>query len=182
MVLINFIFVIINILILVLGFLLIKSKLRNLTVNKEILESIKKEINIMIVKLNETTLNNITLVEGKTRELERLIRIVDKKRSGLDIKIEDTKDFFETPDEKINNLTYSPQKIVKQSKEMSENVDSINFSERMIDTIDEVIKDLPIREKIKILLDEGFSHEDIRKKLKLSSGEFELILNIEGLR
>ncbi|HPO49370.1 MAG TPA: hypothetical protein PLO89_03505 [Spirochaetota bacterium] len=180
--LLNFIFVIANILVIAFGFLLMKSKLQKLTVNKEILESIKKEINMMIVKLNETTVNNISLVEAKTKDLERLIRIADKKRSGLDIKIEDGKDFFEKPDEKLNNLTYSPQKIVKQSKETSENEYRVNFSERKIDTIDEVIKDLPVREKIKILLDEGFSNEDVRKKLKMSSGEFELILNIEGLR
>ncbi|HOV14871.1 MAG TPA: hypothetical protein PK771_11345 [Spirochaetota bacterium] len=180
--LINFIFVVINVLILAVGFLLIKNKLEKLTVNKEILESIKKEINLMIIKLNETTVNNITLVEEKTKALEKLIKVADKKRSGLDIKIEDTKDFFDKPDEIINNLTYSPQKIVKQSKEMSENLDSINFSEREIDSIDEILKDLPVREKIKVLLEEGYSQEEIRKKLKLSTGEFELILNIEGLR
>lgn len=179
--LINFFFVVINILILAVGFLFIKNKIEKLTVNKEILESIRKEINSMIVKLNETTVNNITLVESKTKELERLIRIVDKKRSGLDIKIEETKDFFDTPDKNLNILTYSPQKIVKQSKELSENEDSINFTDGETNSIDEIIKDLPMRDKIKVLLEDGLTKDEVRKKLKLSSGEFELILNMEGL-
>ncbi len=184
--LLNFIFVIVNILILVVGFLLIKNKLYKLTVNQDILESIKKEINLMIVKLNETTVNNITLVEEKTKDFERLIRLADRKKSGLDIKIEDTKDAFEKNDQIIDNLTYSPQKIVKQNRESSENLDrKILHKDEMVDqanSIDELLKDLPVREKIKLLFEEGYTSEEIRKKLKLSPGEFELILNFEGLR
>ena len=41
--------------------------------------------------------------------------------------------------------------------------------------------DLPLNEKVKILYEEGWNAIDIRKKLSLSEGEFDLITNIEKI-
>jgi hypothetical protein len=184
MTLINFLFFVANVLLLLIGFYLIKKKIENLVINKEILESIKKEINGMIVKLNETTINNINLIEEKTRILERTLRIADKKTSGLDVKIQANKDELDSFNLKFDELTYSPQKIIKQTGKIIEKqiVEEEIYDEKEMKEIDEELENMTINEKVRFLLERGFDKEGIRKKIGLSSGEFELIMNIENIR
>lgn len=187
MTLLNFFLVIINILIMIFGYLYMKKKIERLVLNKDILKDIKREINDLIVKLNETTVNDITIIEEKAKKLESLLRLSERKIRSLDGKNppEDIiiKEFIEKP--KIN--TYSPQIIVKQSLINTENykeeLDDLTKipNERKLDSIDEVLNGLPLNEKVKILYEEGWNAVDIRKKLSLSEGEFDLIKNIEKI-
>jgi hypothetical protein len=179
MVLINFLFFISNVLLLIFGFVVIKKKTERLVINKEILADIKKEINSMIIKLNETTMNNINLVEGKARSLEKLIKLADRKAGGLDGKIADF--VPENGDFKKENSTYSPTMVVKQSNEITDKIikrEEVKNGEFKV--VEERIKDLPINEKVRYLLNEGFSMDEIKKRFGLSEGEFELIMNLEN--
>ena len=178
MVLINFLFFISNVLLLVFGFLYIKKKTEKLVVNKEILSDIKKEVNSMIIRLNETTVNNINLVEDKARSLEKLIKLAGRIGGGLDEKMSG---YSGEEADRLSGMTYNPQKIAKQSIETVEKM--IKVEEKKADelkTAEETVKDMPINEKVMYLLNEGFSADDIRKKYGLSSGELELIMNLES--
>jgi len=184
MTLINFLFFIANLLLFLIGFYIMKKKIENLVINKEILDSIKKEINSMIVKLNETTVNNINLIEERASKLEKLIRVADKKASGLDNKVQENSEELEKFDIKFNELTYSPQKIVKQSAKTAENhiIEEKIVDIKELDLFDDELDNLTVNEKVKFLVNRGFEKEEIKRKIGLSSGELELIMNIENLK
>jgi hypothetical protein len=181
MVLINFLFFISNVLLLIFGFLFIRKKIEKLVVNKEILTEIKKEINSMIIRLNETTVTNINLVEEKARILEKLIKFADRKAGGLETKIMEINDSPEKFNLTAGIQTYNPQKIIKQSTDTTEKIYKQDFiRNEEFRKMEDEIGDLPINEKVRLMLNEGFTSEEIKRKFGLSTGEFELILNLES--
>lgn len=182
MVLLNFFLLLLNILILIGGYLIIKSKFEKRYINKNIIEDVKKEINNIIIKLNETTFSNISLIDEKIKRLSRMLNFVDKKIAGLDKKI---KDSFEEEDKEENllkNLTYSPQKIVKQTQifsEIKKEEEDRKIAEEKL--LDEQMKNMAIDHKVIFLIEKNWNIEDIKKKLNISSGEIELILNLNKI-
>src|SRR5512138_2730500 len=106
----NIVLFCINIVVLAIGFFIINSKIEKKVINQEILSKIKKEINSMIVELNNATLNNVTLVEQKLKELDNKIIIADKKKAGLKINIQSKKDEMRDLFENIEKITYTPKK------------------------------------------------------------------------
>jgi len=177
--LINIILFFLNLIFLFFGYYIIKNKIEKKVVNKQILNKIKDEINSMIIKLNETTVNNISLVDGKIGELNKRIILADKKKAGLKIDILKNKEDDVFKD--IKEYTYSPKKVVKQSIKNTENLfDNVINGE--ISSIDDKIKDMTDIEKLNFLIDEGWDLNKIQKKLKISTGELELFLNTQKLR
>jgi hypothetical protein len=69
-------------------YLILKAKLKALVDPKAVLESIREEIDRMIVELNSTTDRNITLLEDKVQSLSRLLEQADKKIGILRREIE----------------------------------------------------------------------------------------------
>lgn len=177
--LINILFVFLNLTIVFFAYFIIKKRIERKVINKEIIKDIKKEINSIIIQLNETTLNNISLIDDKIKSLDKKIVLADKKNAGLKTSLskhkDDTHDLFNQLDQ---NISYTPQKVVKQSKKIAENLNKeIKTDEN--NEIDEKIKDMSILDKAGFLIKNGWGLEDIQKKTGLSSGELELIINIE---
>ncbi|MBN2545417.1 MAG: hypothetical protein JXB50_06450 [Spirochaetes bacterium] len=171
------------------AYFFIKERIEKKIVNKAIIDKIKKEINSMILQLNETTLNNINLIEDKIKNLDKKLILADRKKTGLKIetknenngKKEMTLFSNEIPEKKVQQFTYNPEKIVNQTIKAT---DIIKKEDDLINKnkIDEELKELPSNnEKVRLLIGYGWNLSDIKKKLKLSSGELELLLNIENI-
>ena len=69
-------------------YLILKAKLRRSVDPKSILESIREEVDRIIVELNSTTDRNITLLEDKVQSLSALLEQADKKVGILKREIE----------------------------------------------------------------------------------------------
>lgn len=173
----------INIFLIFFSFFYLKYWLEKKIMNKEILSELKKEINNVIINLNDTTINNINLMEGRIKErLEKLNEILDftdKKIHGLDKistkKIKIINEEAKKEEEEINKVkVYSPQKIVKKQIEVAEN------KKRNDMALDLALKDLSLPEKIRYLRKEGFDNEEARKKLNLEIGEFQFFENMNN--
>jgi hypothetical protein len=63
MVAMGFVLAFFNFIIIFFCYLVINHRLEKKLVNKDVLKNIKEEMNSIIIKLNETTLNNISLIE-----------------------------------------------------------------------------------------------------------------------
>lgn len=177
MILFNIIFVIINLLIVFCAYFIITNRIEKKLINKEVLEKIKEEINSLIVKLNETTVKNISLFEDKKKTLDKKMILADKKKAGLDATLfNEIEEKNENSVKESNNKVYSPQKILKKSIRNSE------IKERNDVEIDDKIKEMPIIEKASFLFNSGWNLKDIQKKLGISSGELEFIMNIENMK
>lgn len=178
--LLNIIFLFINISVLIFGYLIIKNNIEKKVIKKDVLNDIKKEVNSIIIKLNEVTVNNISLLEDKINNLDKKIILADKKTVGLKDSM-NQKDLFETivDTKQIEKKSYSPQKVIKQSKKTAENYNVITDEKTKIR---EEIKDLSLLEKASILIKEGWDQKEIQKEIGLSSGELELISNMEEIR
>lgn len=182
MIFINFVFFISNILVIIFGYLIIKSNIEKKYVNKAIIDNIKKEINALIVQLNETTNDNITLIEERVKRLDRFLKIVDKRIGGLDNKIPDSWKDYDKPRQNVDNFLYSPQKVVKQTEKMAEIISSKEEKALAEETAtNDALKNLTTSERVAYLFDNGWSTDAIKKKLGLSTGEMELLLNIQNL-
>jgi DNA-binding NarL/FixJ family response regulator len=69
-------------------YLILKAKLKHFVDPKAILESIREEVDRIIVELNSTTDRNITLLEDKVQSLSTLLEQADKKIGILRREIE----------------------------------------------------------------------------------------------
>ena len=69
-------------------YLVLKAKLKHYVDPKAILESIREEVDRIIVELNSTTDRNITLLEDKVQSLSTLLEQADKKIGILRREIE----------------------------------------------------------------------------------------------
>ncbi len=176
----NILLVFINIIVIIFGYFFIKNKIEKKVVNKEVLNGIKKEVNSVIIQLNEATLTNISLLEEKIKNLDKKIILADKKAACLKTNI--SKKSLNNSDllfDNQKNFTYSPQKVVKQSQKATEKV---NRGKKIINnTLEQEIQDLPIIEKASCLLKKGWELKDIQREVGLSSGELELLVNIQDM-
>lgn len=185
---INILLVMVNLGVIIAGYFIVKNRIKQKLVKKEVIEEVKKEINSLMVSFNETTHHNITLLEDKIRILNKVIALADKKIHGLESyieKIDRKKEEKRPPGQK---LTYSPQKIIKQSRKQTEILKSNQSNKAGEDEFDNdnetVLKELEgltIIEKIKTLITKGKTREEVRKILKLDRGEFDLLINFEDI-
>jgi hypothetical protein len=176
MVVANVIIFLLNIAVVIIGYYIVRNKLERILVNKEIIKKVKDEINSIIIQLNETTLNNISLIEEKKKNLDKLVVLADKKKTGLKTKLTEKDELNFDDMLKKEEATYSPEKLGKQKKIAVEKV------QLELSPLDEELKNMPIIEKARYLLDNGFSAQEIQKKIGISSGELELIINIESMK
>ena len=181
MILLGIIIITINILILVAGYYVIYGKIEKNILNHNVLKKIKEEVNSIIIKLNDTTINNISLIEEKKKALDKQIILSDKKIAGLkeNISMFDKNgqgQLFEDPE--IINKIYSPQKILKQSQKSTEKLKK----EEKKDDLDVILADMTVIEKALFLFKKGWNEKEIQDKVGISSGELELITTMENVR
>jgi hypothetical protein len=169
----------VNVVFLFIGFYILKERVEKKLINKDIIAKIKKEINSIIMELNNATLSNVTLVEEKLKELDQKIIMADKKKAGLKIDVSKNRDTMKDLFSDIQKITYSPEKIGRNSSKLSENLMETAVSRK--NTIDDEIKGMNDAEKARYLIKKGWKIKDIQDKIGLSSGEMELLLNTENI-
>lgn len=169
---------------LIFAYFFIKERIEKKLVNKEIIEKIKREINFIIMKLNETTINNINLLEEKIKDVDKKIIQLDKRRNYFKKELTTDENTQKTQLELFNEvknqikereLSYNPEKIVKQTKQTTEII------KKEMDDIEWKLKNLSVNEKVRLLIEHGWDIKSIQKKLNLTSGEIELLLNMENI-
>ena len=130
-------------------YLILKAKLNKSVDPKAILESIREEVDRIIVELNSTTDRNITLLEDKVQSLSTLLEQADKKIGILRREIEK----HELSAKVYSDLARSGKRI-----ESSEEQDR---STRVLD-----------------LHRQGVSASAIAKRLGITLAEIELIISL----
>ncbi len=187
----NILFFSFNFIFLICFFFYVRYKIDKHVINKDVINNIKKEVNSIILQLNKTTFDNISLADEKIKELDKKIILASKKDAGLKTNIlktsvQDLDLFKEIGDNSRNSNNQNQTYSIKTIKHMQNNSENQNKEKKLFedskDSIDEKIRNMSIIEKAGFLLENGYNFIDIQKKLKLSSGELELLINTQNIR
>ncbi len=196
MVVFNIFIVIINISSIIFAFFIYKKKFDARYLNKSILDEVKRSINELIVSLNETTLHTVTLSETKVTQLKQLVGEADVKLKQLEnrlknfekkeIKAKDTiKQTIDVKSDSIENdipFFYKPESIILRSEVIREEINTKDILLKKELEIEKTqFEKLTIIEKIKYLNEKGLTPAEIRTQLSIDSGEFDFLVNIEGI-
>ncbi len=185
----QFVMFLINLTILFLGLWFVRRRLEFKAVNKEILNKVKKEINSLIVSLNQTTYDNISIIEEKVAMLKSCVRDSDNDLKRLveslkeiSMEIEDKKESItHIFDEYIPDKTYNPKKIVNQKRKSSEILNEPVLITGAEDREYENEEKVSIPQQVFAMYNSGNTIEEIKKKTGLSSGELELLINMNSI-
>lgn len=187
----NVILLLINLIIVSGSFFLFKYKFDNRYLNRDILNEVKKEINNLIVNLNETTIKSVSISENKIMILKELLKQSDIKMSQLEDRLKNfekkelrTKGIIKNQieNESENIVTYTPQQIAKSTIINTELNNVLKLKSDFEDKLEETqLEKLTITDKIIYLNERGLSRDAIRKKLSLDPGEFDFLVNIENI-
>lgn len=193
MVFLNIFTILINLMIVIFSFLILKNRFDRRYLNKNILSEVKKEINNLIINLNETAVNSVSLSENKIEELKKILNQADIKISQMEdrlknierkevkiktVKLEDA----DTEKNLISSNVYSPERIInKSSKKQTENEEKQRNIKIELELENTQLEQMTVKEKIVYLDGKGLKPDEIRSRLSLDEGEFEFLLNIEGI-
>jgi DNA-binding NarL/FixJ family response regulator len=130
-------------------YLILKAKVNKSVDPKAILESIREEVDRIVVELNSTTDRNITLLEDKVQSLTSLLEQADKKIGILKREIEK----HELSGKVYSELARSGQRI-QQPEEQDRRTQVLNLHRQ------------------------GISASAIAKRLGITLAEIELILSL----
>jgi DNA-binding NarL/FixJ family response regulator len=130
-------------------YLILKAKVNKSVDPKAILESIREEVDRIIVELNSTTDRNITLLEDKVQSLTSLLEQADKKIGILKREIEK----HELSGKVYSELARSGQRV-QQPEEQDRRTQVLNLHRQ------------------------GISASAIAKRLGITLAEIELILSL----
>ena len=130
-------------------YLVLKAKLRRSVDPKSILESIREEVDRIIVELNSTTDRNITLLEDKVQSLSALLEQADKKIGILKREIEK----HELSSKVYSELAHS-RKGVQEAEEQDRHAQVLNLHRQ------------------------GISKSAIAKRVGITLAEIELIVTL----
>jgi DNA-binding NarL/FixJ family response regulator len=130
-------------------YLILKAKLNKSVDPKAILESIREEVDRIIVELNSTTDRNITLLEDKVQSLNALLEQADKKIGILKREIEK----HELSAKVYSELAHGA-KVVQKEEEQDRHTQVLNLHRQ------------------------GISASAIAKRLGITLAEIELIVTL----
>jgi len=130
-------------------YLILKAKLKHFVDPKAILESIREEVDRIIVELNSTTDRNITLLEDKVQSLSTLLEQADKKIGILRREIEK----HELGSKVYSELAHS-RKGVQEAEEQDRHTQVLNLHRQ------------------------GISKSAIAKRVGITLAEIELIVTL----
>ncbi|OHD79002.1 MAG: hypothetical protein A2355_14300 [Spirochaetes bacterium RIFOXYB1_FULL_32_8] len=164
--------------------------------NKGILDEVKHSINELIVSLNETTLHTVTLSETKVTQLKQCIGEAEVKLKQLEfrlknfekreIKAKDTiKQTIDIKSDSIENeipFFYKPESIFLRSEVIRDEISTKDtILKKELEFEKTQFEKLTIIEKIKYLNNKGLTPSEIRTQLSIDAGEFDFLVNIEGI-
>lgn len=159
----------------------IKPKITN--VESSDFDKFRNEVSKLITEFNRVANVNINILEDKIEDLKNVIRLADDKIIKINSKLTDL--------EILANRNKEPvaTEVKKEKVEIPE-VPTMQIKEKVetpkVPAQIKKIKPLPKkatveekREKIKELVDTGFSVEEIAKAVNMSKGEVQLVLELK---
>lgn len=187
----NVIFIFLNLLIIIVSYFVMNRKFEKKYLNREIINNVKKELNSLMLSLNNTTRGSVDVMEAKTGKLRELLFEADQKIQLLEerlkniekreSKIEKVKPFDPMMEEEDSEL-YSPQKVFKKKNQKIEADEIAKFKKKIAEEeLEQKLAEMDITQKILFLQERGFLEDEIRKKLALDAGEFEFLININHI-
>lgn len=187
----NVIFIFLNLLIIIVSYFVMNRKFEKKYLNREIINNVKKELNNLMLSLNNTTRGSVDVMEAKTGKLRELLFEADQKIQLLEerlkniekreSKIEKVKPFDPMMEEEDSEL-YSPQKVFKKKNQKIEADEIAKFKKKIAEEeLEQKLAEMDITQKILFLQERGFLEDEIRKKLALDAGEFEFLININHI-
>lgn len=184
---------ILNIIVLIIFYIYFTIQINKKIDTSNFLHKVKLEVADIITELNQTTERNVSIIEFKINTLSKLLNDADKRIKLLNNKIKldkENSNFVEKDlyTDKIvkpvlNNHT---QQLIK-SLHIDEEEKTIDISSKKNKDLEksnndnkDEDKDLPIKERVANMANNGFSSNKIASILNLSSGEVELILSLSN--
>ncbi len=147
-----------NLIILSVFYIILKSKINKSLKSTAVLEQIRKEINKLIVELNQTTERNISLIENRVTRLNEILEKADKRIKVLNREVIKT----ETGKELYSNLSLKiPANPVKEKTNIK---------------IDK--NDMTKREEVMNYFHKGIDPKIIASRTGFPVGEVELIISL----
>lgn len=167
-------------------FLFLKGQISKAFRKEEITKEVQRQIDSLILEINQVTDRNIHLIESYLEKLKNLLLEAAKKEEYLDMqfhKIENYKSKNKKEDDtKINENT--PLGLLKRGSKIafSFHNESRNSSFSLNNSLDhqENIERYSLKERAVSLYNQGFSLDLIAKKLKMDLGEVELIISLQS--
>jgi nicotinamide mononucleotide adenylyltransferase len=147
-----------NSLAIVVVYLLLSKKLRNNAYHKEYLQSVRGEIEQIIIELNQTTDRNIALIEERVEGLRKLLAKADKNI----VLLQKTHEKEQQSEDVYKNL----RKKAEERRKMASA------------TKNEEPKQKDVRLRVRELAAEGMTKEIIASRMEMTIGEVELILSL----
>lgn len=190
--------VIINIIILAVAlplfYIYIVSRARE-RLERETTSKARDEIEALVKEFNNIALSRISILEdaiNRANELLKKINDNEENKNGLNIKIEDKENIenikpnIEKEEIKKNEIQITENKLKKESREELRNkLDMViknNINIKTENKNDNAENEKTINENIIKLYKEGFSKEQISKKLNCAITEIDIVIDIENIK
>ena len=179
-----FLFSVTALIISVFSFFYFKSYLRRRTSQERILSELQEEVNFILKSINETTERDITLVEGREKELKRLLEEIDKRMKTYLREMDSARKAEEAYKELGKNRYRMNRHPAPQAAEAEKKVETLKAPESgaafpLPDFNLKKEASLPqvgthsIGEQIRSMLRSGFSEAAIASRLGISIAEVE---------
>ncbi|MGI5172183.1 hypothetical protein H0R92_01090 [Treponema sp. OMZ 840] len=166
-------------------------RLKKKFASQALLTDIKNEVNKLLIEINRTVDQDITLIENRIQDLKALIQAADRRLNF--VQKEEQERLRENavltklsskpaPNSQIKTAAQRYQNMKRSSA--SDDVQlSINFDSYKNIEEPEIISapahaEAPLKDKVITLYSEGMSIDDISKKLKLSITEVQFIIDL----
>ena len=190
--------VIINIIILAVAlplfYIYIVSRARE-RLEKETISKAREEIEALVKEFNNIALSRISILEDAIDRANKLLKKIndnEENKNGLNIKIEDKENLenikpnIEKEEIKKNEIKITQNKFKKEStEELRNKLDMAikkNINIKTENKNDNTENEKTINENIIKLYKEGFSKEQISKKLNCAIAEIDIVLDIENIK
>jgi len=155
-----------------------KNKLKN------IIQEIKKDIDSIILELQDVSSKNIHLMNAKIEKISFLIEkasIVEKK---LENKSEKEEEYFSDKkvlkkDLKENSSLYYSDNLITKGRRIAFDTNVVKIQEKKISLDREKEEKSNVYQVVLDMNKKGFSQEIIARKLNLEIGEVELIISLK---
>jgi hypothetical protein len=166
----------------VFSFFYVKAYLKRRTSQQRILSELQEEVNSILKQINETTERDITLIEGRKKDLQSLLDETDKRLKIYLREMDQARKAEEAYRElgknryKINRQPSSQAIEIKSKIEQEkapEPADAFPLPNFDLKTGSDASPALPIGEQIHSLLRSGFSEAVVASRLGISIAEVE---------
>lgn len=190
--------VIINIIILAVAlplfYIYIVSRARE-RLERETISKAREEIEALVKEFNNIALSRISILEDAIDRANKLLKKIndnEENKNGLNIKIEDKENLenikpnIEKEEIKKSEIQITQNKFKKEStEELRNKLDMAikkNINIKTENKNDNTENEKTINENIIKLYKEGFSKEQISKKLNCAIAEIDIVLDIENIK